>query len=372
MAGRRGASPARRSPARTPKEELNGSYWSTPGSAGRGRRANGTSTRAVATPTSVHRTQSSEAGRALVEIAACATFMVAGPALILLNKKLLSGGEGGGGKFPFPIALTAFGPLFTAIVARALLGLGAVRFEQPKLARSWSFYLQSTLPIAVLSGLTLALGNAAYVHLSVATAQILKTLTPAMTLAVSYALAVDRPSARVCGYVLVICMGTAIAAQGDIALPPRGLALQLGANLAEALRVVLSQWLIAKQRLPLLEAQYHVAPSQAGCLLLASLALELRDPASRAALVAAVAARPFAFLAVSALGLVLQFAGLLAIRVLGSVTMKLLGIARSAALVLFEVLRGNEPASLRMIVGYSISLGAFAVYSRLKMKEKQR
>ena len=52
--------------------------------------------------------------------------------------------------------------------------------------------------------------------------------------------------------------------------------------------------------------------------------------------------------------------------------MKLLGIARSAALVLFEVLRGNEPASLRMIVGYSISLGAFAVYSRLKMKEKQR
>ena len=57
---------------------------------------------------------------------------------------------------------------------------------------------------------------------------------------------------------------------------------------------------------------------------------------------------------------------------LGSVTMKLLGIARSAALVLFEVLRGNEPASLRMIVGYSISLGAFAVYSRLKMKEKQR
>ena len=101
---------------------------------------------------SVHRTQSSEA-RAfarLVEIAACATFMVAGPALILLNKKLLSGGEGGGGKFLFPIALTAFGPLFTAIVARALLGLGAVRFEQPKLARSWSFYLQSTLPIAVL------------------------------------------------------------------------------------------------------------------------------------------------------------------------------------------------------------------------------
>ncbi len=372
MAPRRSSSPARRSPARTPKatEALNGSYWSTPGSTGR----NGKSTRAVATPTSVHRTQSSEA-RAfarLVEIAACATFMVAGPALILLNKKLLSGGEGGGGKFPFPIALTAFGPLFTAIVARALLGLGAVRFEQPKLARSWSFYLQSTLPIAVLSGLTLALGNAAYVHLSVATAQILKTLTPAMTLAVSYALAVDRPSARVCGYVLVICMGTAIAAQGDIALPPRGLALQLGANLAEALRVVLSQWLIAKQRLPLLEAQYHVAPSQAGCLLLASLALELRDPASRAALVAAVAARPFAFLAVSALGLVLQFAGLLAIRVLGSVTMKLLGIARSAALVLFEVLRGNEPASLRMIVGYSISLGAFAVYSRLKMKEKQR
>ena len=60
-------------------------------------------------------------------------------------------------RIPFPIALGV--GLFTAIVARALLELGAVRFEQPKLAHAVVFYLQSTLPIAVLSGADIALGE---------------------------------------------------------------------------------------------------------------------------------------------------------------------------------------------------------------------
>ena len=133
-----------------------------------------------------------------------------------------------------------------------------------------------------------------------------------MTLAVSYARR-RPPSARSVEGSLVICMGTAIAAQGDIQqlLPPRRLALQLGAGaLAEALRaIVLSRWPDRGNGCRSSRRRYTsrcVTQAEAAPLL-ASLALRAPSPASRAALVAAVAARPFAFLAVSALGLVLQF-----------------------------------------------------------------
>ena len=132
--------------------------------------------------------------------------------------------------------------------------------------------------------------------------------------------------------VLLICLGTAIASYGELGLSRLGLLLQLGANLAEASRVVLSQRLLATHRLPLLEMQYHVAPcallsprpspaphgamfaatsslrcaGQAACLLCASALVELDDPAARSVAAAVVLANPGSFLLASALGLGLQ------------------------------------------------------------------
>lgn len=51
--------------------------------------------------------------------------------------------------------------------------------------------------------------------------------------------------------------------------------LQLGANLTEALRVVLSQKLIAG--MSMIQMQFYVTPAQAFCLVVASLYLELHD-----------------------------------------------------------------------------------------------
>ena len=292
-------------------------------------------------------------------------YTLAGPLLIKLNNQILHHHS-----FPYPIALSALGVGFAALMSHLLLRLGIIEFTQPALRLSWSFYLRSALPIAALSALTLALGNASYVYLSVAMCQMLKALTPALTLGLLSALNIDRPTTREAACVVVITLGSIFTTRGEIAASQTGLALQLGANLAEATRLVLSQQLLTNRKLPLMEMQYHVAPLQLLCLLAASAVFELRAASDRAAAHAALATAPFPFLGAGVLGLLLQVVGLLTVKVAGSVTVKLLGIARGAGLVLFEVVysNGNSLApSTSQLAGYTASVCGFVGYTLVRV-----
>lgn len=292
--------------------------------------------------------------------------MGAGPLLILLNNRILHEHN-----FPYPIFLTAFGVAFAALISRAALGLGLVQFTQPALLKSQSFYFCSSWPIGVLSALTLGLGNASYVYLSVATCQMLKAFTPAITLLMLFALRIESPSLMEILCVIIITIGTAGTTRGEIALPPIGLALQLGANFAEAVRIVLSQQLLSDKRLPLLEMQYHVSPPQLVALLAAAAVFELRTPDDRQAALASLAANPLLFTLAGFLGFGLQIAGLLAVKIAGSVAVKLLGIARGAALVLFESIVRTDAHSRPSAVqacGYATSLGGFLLYTWLRLR----
>ena len=103
-------------------------------------------------------------------------------------------------------------------------------------------------------------------------------------------------------------------------------------------------------------------------MLLAALLFELNSEADRAAALTSLAAHPLSFLAASSLGMVMQVATLVVVRVSGPVTVKLLGIVRNAAIVLSEVARGNTPGTPQQLAGYSLSLAAFGYYTRLRMQ----
>mgnify|MGYP003685912517 CR=1 FL=1 len=141
---------------------------------------------------------------------ACSAYTLAGPALILLNNHIMHGLH-----FPHPIMLSAFGVIFSALVCRLLVYTGIVPLTRPELARSGTFLIYNTLPLAVMAALTLGLGNSAYMYLSVATCQILKSLTPGMTLSLTYALKVEEPNGLIIACVLLICVGTAMASSGE-------------------------------------------------------------------------------------------------------------------------------------------------------------
>lgn len=134
--------------------------------------------------------------------------------LILLNNHILHGLS-----FPYPIALSAFGVTFSAVVCRLLIISGLVPLARSEPTRSRRFFVLNTLPLAALAALTLALGNSAYIYLTVATCQILKALTPGMTLSMAYALRIEEPDPIIISSVLIICIGTAMASSGELAAP---------------------------------------------------------------------------------------------------------------------------------------------------------
>ena len=315
-----------------------------------------------------------KASHTLKFLLASGGYVIAGPLLILLNNRILT-------EFPYPIALSALGVGFATVASRLLLLSGVVPFsEQPNVYKapgvaSWRFYMGTALPIGALSGLTLALGNASYVHLSVAMCQMLKALTPAITFALVAAMRIESPSLVEALCVLVITLGTLVATRGDIAISRIGVAVQLGANGAEALRLVLSQQLLANMQLSLFEMQYHTAPPQLIFLLGASALLEMHSESARAAALSAVASTPWPFVLAGLLGLLLQVVGLVAVKLTGSVTFKLLSTARGAALVLFEVLTGgtggkggDAPPSVVQLGGYVASLAGFCVYTLARLR----
>ena len=301
---------------------------------------------------------------ALAYFGACATFVSAGPTLIKLNNHLLNQMN-----FPFPIALSALGVGFSALISRALLGSGLIKFQQPQLASSWNFTLTNALPNAALAAMTLALGNSAYVYLSVSICTMLKALTPAITLGLLYLMRIESPTRTEMGCVVLITVGTIVSTRGSVKLSTLGLALQLGANCAEALRIVLAQRLLANMKLPLLEMQYHVAPLQLVCLLGSSLLVELNEPEKRAVACSALSAHPWLFSAAGVLGLLVQLAGLLTVKIAGSVAVKLLGIARGAALVLFEATFASADArpDATQLASYATSVFSFVLYTHVRL-----
>ena len=100
--------------------------------------------------------------------------------------------------------------------------------------------------------------------------------------------------------------------------------------------------------------------------------LELNTEADRAAVLTSLAAHPLSFMAASSLGMVMQVATLVVVRVSGPVTVKLLGIVRNAAIVLVEVGRGNTQGTPQQLAGYSLSLAAFGCYTWLRVRRPDK
>ena len=107
---------------------------------------------------------------ALRAITLCALYMVCGPALIVINKTILT--EHG---FPYPLALSALGLVSSAAVARLVvtMGWGEIR-ETSRRAVAGSAFWSKLAPVGASYACTLGFGNSAYLFLDVGFVQMMK------------------------------------------------------------------------------------------------------------------------------------------------------------------------------------------------------
>ena len=189
----------------------------------------------------------------------CSLYMVVGPALVLLNKQILK--EGG---FAYPMLLSSLGLCFSALTAHTLAALGWITVgKQGVVTRS--FWLNRVLPVGACHAATLAFGNAQYLYMGVALVQFLKAFTPIVVTAVAALLLNDRPSKRVVIALVVLCAGTAVTAADDVAVTALGLFLAAGSASTEAVRLVLTQFVLQDCRFTLWESQVSLFQCPCPC-----------------------------------------------------------------------------------------------------------
>ena len=297
----------------------------------------------------------------LYALGACMLYLLIGPSLILVNRTLLKEK-----RFNYPMAVSSLGLLFSSAVSFVLVWCKCVRLEQRELVDT-RFFLRNLLPIGAAMACTLATGNAVYLYLPVSFIQMLKAFTPSVTLTMLYLTGIEVPSRNVVVAVVGICVGTAVASIGEGSFHLLGMLLMLLAEVSEATRLVLAQKLLQNLKFGVIEGQFFMAPVSALWLCGASALVELpRALRSRHAW-SVVADEPLLFLTSAALGFAVNIATFLVIKSTNSVTLKVLGTARNAGLVLVSSWLYDESITRLEAAGYMLSLGAFGAYNYFKI-----
>jgi len=300
--------------------------------------------------------------RNLPAVASLACFVVVSSLLIIINKEVLV--DDG---FRFPFALTSMGQFVSALSAIPFAASGVASIKPPPSRRE---LLGKVLPTALFSAVTMFTGNYAYLYLSVAFIQILKAFTPAMTMVMLVAMGIEGWSGLVVLSVLMIAAGTGLSALIESSTPSFHLvgfiAFMISA-VTEAGRVVWFQVALGDLKYNVFETMLYLSPITGAILGAMSLLTEWDGLTAPGGGFAKIWASPGLYSAALGMSCLVNLTTFIAIRQSSSLTFKVVGCVKNAVIVMAGVLFMGEAVSLWQVVGYSLSLAGFFVYSAAKM-----
>jgi len=283
-------------------------------------------------------------------------FMMMGPALILLNQHILKGLH-----FPYPMFLSGLGVAASGLLAHIVVKLGFVTLTKKEQIEGNLWY-RRVMPVGMAHASTLAFGNTVYLFLDVGFIQMLKSFTPVIIILTSYIANIGTPTMPVVYSVMVISVGTAAACSFSPEFSLLGLLIMFLAELAEGIRLILTQFFLQQLKFGVIEGQYVLAPASAFWLFMASAFYELPTMLEKNAFTIVIDNIGL-FLVVSFMGIAVNFLSYLVIQCTSSLTMKILGSVRSVGLIYIGIIFYNEVVSFNEMVGYSIALIGFFAYN---------
>jgi len=300
---------------------------------------------------------------------AISSIQTASSSLILLNKQILSGLD-----FHYPFFLSGLGVAVSALGSLAACRAIRIVPAPPRPSITPAFWMRSMVPVGLFHALTLCLGNTVYLYLAVSFIQMLKAFTPVLTLTTLSALSVESFSRRAGAAVCVITFGTFMAgagvldgSRGSLA----GVGIMLAAEMAEVMRLVLTQKLLNTQKFHPLEGLMYLAPASLLWISVFCLALEAPRMAAMGAF-STVAAHPLLFALAAGLGFVVNTLAYCVIVTSSSLSLKVFGTAKNAAVVYFGVLLFAESVTAVQLAGYAVSLAGFGWYNYIKATEPKQ
>ncbi|XP_021895152.1 probable sugar phosphate/phosphate translocator At5g25400 [Carica papaya] len=265
----------------------------------------------------------------------------------------------------FPISLTlihmAFCSTLAFIFVRVLKIFSSVSI--PK-----STYLRSVIPVGALYALSLWLSNSAYIFLSVSFIQMLKALMPVAVYSISLLFKRDRFKPTTMLNMLSVSLGVAVAAYGEARFNLWGVALQLGAVVFEATRLVMIEMLLNSRGIKLnpIQTLYYVAPCCFIFLLVPWIFVEL--PLLR------VLSNTFSvsgfdvliFGTNSSCAFALNLAVFLLVGKTSALTMNVAGVVKDWLLITFSWSVIKDTVTPLNLAGYGLAFVGVAYYNRCK------
>jgi len=284
--------------------------------------------------------------------------------IILFNKYLLSTVH-----FHFPLSLVILHMVFISACAFIWKQLGWV--DVPQVAPV--DILTRFAPVAVCFALSLGLGNAAYLYISVAFVQMLKASTPVAVLLASFAFDLEKPNMSLFTFILLIATGVATSAYGQLQLDVIGVVLQMAAVVCEAMRLCLVNIALTSKgfKLSPIAFLYFVAPLCVVALLPAWLWFEATaishnhfGPVRRTGVGMLLLNSSVAFF--------LNLATMALIKNTSALTLNVAGVFKDVLLIIWSVLISGAVVTHLQYVGYGIALVGVCGYSSYKRAQQQQ
>uniref|UniRef100_A0A7S4QL33 Sugar phosphate transporter domain-containing protein n=1 Tax=Alexandrium monilatum TaxID=311494 RepID=A0A7S4QL33_9DINO len=304
------------------------------------------------------------ARRRILSLAAIIAYLCSGLLIVVVNKSIVR--DHG---LHAPALVSSTGALFTAALTRLLVFFGKIHVR-PVGKRPWEFAFRRALPVGFCAAGSLCFGNMSYIYLDAGFVQMLKAGTPALLLMVLSCLRVEAVSTTSACLAMAMVGGSALATAQQPHATTLGIVVQLASQFCEVLQVTAVQVFLQQLGFEAWDAGYYLAPAVAACCLLPSLVLEWPHVIASHKVGVLFQQIPL-LIASGSIGIIVNFSSLLVIKFTSSLLAKLLVIARSSALVILFIIRG-EAFTWLQVVGYVITLSAFGAYSVVKAREMEQ
>jgi drug/metabolite transporter (DMT)-like permease len=298
--------------------------------------------------------------KVLLAVASSVSWMIVSTLLILLNKHIMV--DIG---FKYPMTVSSMGMAASGCFSYICCRMKWVEAKQTVTTR---FYLTRISPIVLLMAITLFTGNQVYLYLSVSFIQMLKAFTPVITMIALFIARLEDPSVGMILAVVIVAGGTALAAYGEVQLSYIGLVCMFSSEVAESVRLVLTQFLLVGLKFHPIEGLMYLAPACCLWLVLGSTIFELPLIAARGHW-ALAAEHKMLFLLAACLGFAVNLLAYCTIKLASALTLKVLGTVKNALLVVVMVALFGEVVTVTQAWGYFMSLIGFGWYNQLKLKQ---
>ncbi|KAK9829753.1 hypothetical protein WJX72_007680 [[Myrmecia] bisecta] len=271
--------------------------------------------------------------------------------------------------FRYPMMLTGLGQLASTLSGWLVAKAGLMSLGPPP---ALSFYLTRLMPVVVCTAGTLYLGNVSYLSLSVAFIQILKVLTPAITLSVCLVFGLERLTWPLFLSVSLITVGTGIATVVETGVPGfswSGFTSFVASAFLEAIRVVLIQLLLGRLKYNAVEVLVFLGPPTAALLLAGAYIWEWEGLTHGGFQL--MQRSPLLYLLAIFTGFAVNITTAFAIKTTSSLTFKCFGVLKNSAVVAFGIVYGDL-VTMSQMLGYMLSVAGFGLYTHHKWVQSQK